>query len=620
MSYQVLARKWRPRYFAEMVGQEHVLQALINALDNQRLHHAYLFTGTRGVGKTTIARILAKCLNCEEGVSSKACGVCTSCREIAEGRFVDLIEVDAASRTKIEDTRELLDNVQYAPTRGRYKVYLIDEVHMLSGHSFNALLKTLEEPPPHVKFLLATTDPSKLPVTILSRCLQFSLKNLSPERIVEHLTMVLKEEKIPFDESGLWALARAAQGSMRDALSLTDQAIAHGGGTVVESEVSAMLGTIDRSAVLKICQALAMQDGVEVLRLVDELAELNPDYSAALADMIGLWHQVAVAQTVPEALDTHGGNTAALLALANALSREDVQLYYQICLLGRRDLPFVGEARVGFEMILLRQLAFEPVLDEGGGPRAAIKSAIGEAPNPVKKPETPSATHGLVADRKENSVLPARPEVSVASPPQQVAVTDTVVKPDLPGGDSLRKQTGDAPADSQPSVQTGVSTQGDSVVPFEADDNVSELRSSSLINLSEFNPVNWRVVFDQLDLGGLIKNTAANLILLQRDGSKLFFQLDGGHDALYDQRHRQGLEQALSAYFRESVQVEIEHASPSENNAEAFSKTPRAARQRELEERQQAAILSIREDPVVHLLIEKFNGQLLEETISPVEE
>ena len=267
MSYQVLARKWRPRSFREMVGQEHVLRALINALDHDRLHHAYLFTGTRGVGKTTIARILAKCLNCETGVSSEPCGQCSSCLEINEGRFVDLIEVDAASRTKVEDTRELLDNVQYAPTRGRYKIYLIDEVHMLSNHSFNALLKTLEEPPEHVKFLLATTDPQKLPVTILSRCLQFNLKNMSPERIVGHLTHVLEQEMVPFDEASLWLLARAADGSMRDGLSLTDQAVSFGGGKLSEADVSAMLGTIDYKLVQRLMNALISSDAAEVLLL-----------------------------------------------------------------------------------------------------------------------------------------------------------------------------------------------------------------------------------------------------------------------------------------------------------------------------------------------------------------
>ncbi|WP_134451501.1 DNA polymerase III subunit gamma/tau, partial [Pseudomonas aeruginosa] len=272
MSYQVLARKWRPRSFREMVGQTHVLKALINALDNQRLHHAYLFTGTRGVGKTTIARILAKCLNCETGVSSTPCGECSVCREIDEGRFVDLIEVDAASRTKVEDTRELLDNVQYSPTRGRYKVYLIDEVHMLSSHSFNALLKTLEEPPPHVKFLLATTDPQKLPVTILSRCLQFSLKNMPPERVVEHLTHVLGAENVPFEDDALWLLGRAADGSMRDAMSLTDQAIAFGEGKVLAADVRAMLGTLDHGQVYGVLQALLEGDARALLEAVRHLA------------------------------------------------------------------------------------------------------------------------------------------------------------------------------------------------------------------------------------------------------------------------------------------------------------------------------------------------------------
>lgn len=361
MSYQVLARKWRPRFFAEMVGQEHVLRALINALNEQRLHHAYLFTGTRGVGKTTIARILAKCLNCEQGVSATPCGECSSCREIAEGRFVDLIEVDAASRTKVEDTRELLDNVQYAPTRGRYKVYLIDEVHMLSTHSFNALLKTLEEPPEHVKFLLATTDPQKLPITVLSRCLQFSLKNMTPERIVGYLETVLDSEKIGYEESALWQLGRAAQGSMRDALSLTDQAIAYGQGEVFEHQVNAMLGTMDRGRVFKLAEILATGQVTELLAEVAAMAEHGPDYDEVVQALMQLWHKVAVAQVAPSSVDNSEGDQEAIMQLAGAMRAEDIQLFYQTALVGRKDLPLAADPRQGFEMILLRMLAFKPV-------------------------------------------------------------------------------------------------------------------------------------------------------------------------------------------------------------------------------------------------------------------
>lgn len=361
MSYQVLARKWRPAKFQEMVGQEHVLKALVNALDDDRLHHAYLFTGTRGVGKTSIARLFAKSLNCEVGVSSNPCGECSACREISEGRFVDLIEVDAASRTKVEDTRELMENVQYAPTHGRFKVYLIDEVHMLSTHSFNALLKTLEEPPPHVKFLLATTDPQKLPVTILSRCLQFNLKNMIPERIVEHLCRVLTAENIPYEEPALWLLARSADGSMRDALSLTDQAIAFGAGSVVEADVRAMLGTIDQRLVYRLVDSLAAHDAKGLLTTVDELSRYSPDYNAVLGDLISLMHRIALAQIVPDAVDNGLGDRELVLDLAGKLTAEDVQLFYQTALMGRKDLPFVPDAREGVEMTLMRMLAFRPV-------------------------------------------------------------------------------------------------------------------------------------------------------------------------------------------------------------------------------------------------------------------
>jgi DNA polymerase-3 subunit gamma/tau len=362
MSYIVLARKWRPKRFAEMVGQEHVLRALANALDSGKVHHAFLFTGTRGVGKTTIARILAKSLNCETaGVSSNPCGVCAACREIDEGRFVDLIEVDAASRTKVDDTRDMLDNVQYAPSRGRYKVYLIDEVHMLSNHSFNALLKTLEEPPPHVKFLLATTDPQKLPVTVLSRCLQFSLKRLPASLIGDRMKFIAAEENLQFDPAAAALLARAAEGSMRDALSLMDQLIAFGGGTLNEVNTRAMLGTIDRGHVGRLIDALARSDGPALLAEVRDLDRDAPDYDRALVELAAFLQRVAIVQIVPEAAQQDEEfDAASLTRLAAAISPEDVQLYYQIALGGRRDLSVAPEPRLGFEMTLLRMLAFRP--------------------------------------------------------------------------------------------------------------------------------------------------------------------------------------------------------------------------------------------------------------------
>lgn len=360
MSYQVLARKWRPKNFHQLVGQDHVSLALINALDTDRLHHAYLFTGTRGVGKTTLARILAKCLNCEQGISSEPCGVCSICEAIDAGRFVDLIEVDAASRTKVEDTRELLDNVQYAPSQGRFKVYLIDEVHMLSTHSFNALLKTLEEPPPHVKFLLATTDPQKLPVTVLSRCLQFQLKSMPPERVVEHLRFVLTEEKVSFDEASLGLLGRAADGSMRDGLSLTDQAIAFGQGNLVADQVATMLGVLDHQHLLDLLRALVSHNPQQLMAVVATLSEQAPDFSAVLQDLATLLHRLTLAQVVPEALAQEQADRQELITLAASLPAEEVQLYYQLAIEGRRDLPLAPDPRTGLEMTLLRMFAFRP--------------------------------------------------------------------------------------------------------------------------------------------------------------------------------------------------------------------------------------------------------------------
>lgn len=461
MSYQVLARKWRPRSFREMVGQTHVLKALINALDSQRLHHAYLFTGTRGVGKTTIARIIAKCLNCETGITSTPCGECSVCREIDEGRFVDLIEIDAASRTKVEDTRELLDNVQYAPSRGRFKVYLIDEVHMLSSHSFNALLKTLEEPPPYVKFILATTDPQKLPATILSRCLQFSLKNMTPERVVEHLTHVLGVENVPFEDDALWLLGRAADGSMRDAMSLTDQAIAFGEGKVMAADVRAMLGTLDHGQVYDVLHALIEGDAKALLEAVRHLAEQGPDWNGVLSEILNVLHRVAIAQALPEGVDNGHGDRDRVLALAQALPAEDVQFYYQMGLIGRRDLPLAPDPRGGFEMVLLRMLAFRPA-DTADAPRPVLKpvgisqatadSTRPVAAAPVVAPAVVSApaTVAAIAQPAPTPVVAAAQPVPEPEPaPEPVA--EAVI--DLPWNDPVEPEIVQPPA-RQPVLDT----------------------------------------------------------------------------------------------------------------------------------------------------------------------
>ena len=396
MSYTALARKYRPKTFSELIGQEHVRRALVNALTSGRVHHAFLFAGTRGVGKTPIARILAKCLNCETGVTAEPCGVCASCREIDAGRFPDLIEVDAASRTKVDDTRELLDNVQYAPARGRYKVYLIDEVHMLSAHSFNALLKTLEEPPPHVKFLLATTDPQKLPVTVLSRCLQFNLKRLPAAEIAAHLRTILTAEGVTFEAPAIALIAQAADGSLRDALSLLDQLIAFGGGRAGESEARAMLGSVARDHVVRLLELLGRGDSAELLRCAQSLEEFAPDYAQVLDALAGLLVRVGLRQAVGGYEGDELYAPEVLERLAAALSPEDVQLFYQTVIIGRRDLPLAPEPRTGFAMTLLRMLAFRPAAaaedTRSASTTSAQEAARGRAGGATSAPTASGAT------------------------------------------------------------------------------------------------------------------------------------------------------------------------------------------------------------------------------------
>jgi len=386
MSYQVLARKWRPRDFASLVGQEHVVRALRHALEHNRLHHAYLFTGTRGVGKTTLARILAKCLNCETGITAEPCGKCSACQEIDGGRFVDLLEVDAATNTRVDEMRQLLDTAQYAPTRGRFKVYVIDEVHMLSNSAFNAMLKTLEEPPEHLKFVLATTDPQRIPVTVLSRCLQFNLKQMPPAAVAEHLARLLKAEGVEFEQPALQLIGRAAAGSMRDALSLLDQAISHGAGRILAAGVRDMLGTVDQTYLLRLLEAIAEGDGAALMGIAGEMQARSLSFDAALQDLAGMLLKLALAHAVPDALETELPERERFLALAGRMDAESVQLCYQIALQGREDLALAPDEHAGFVMTLLRMLVFRP---EHDAPRAAQPAA------PAIRPR--SASGGAVA-------------------------------------------------------------------------------------------------------------------------------------------------------------------------------------------------------------------------------
>lgn len=423
MSYTVLARKWRPKNFSELVGQQHVMQALSNALDQQRLHHAYLFTGTRGVGKTTIARIFAKALNCEQGITSKPCGQCATCRSIDEGRFVDLIEVDAASRTKVEDTRELLENVQYAPVQGRFKVYLIDEVHMLSKSSFNALLKTLEEPPEHVKFLLATTDPHKLPITVLSRCLQFNLMRLTPTQIQNHLAYILQQEQVSFEDAALSMIAKSADGSARDSLSILDQAIAYGSGQVMFEPVQAMLGLVDQQFVVKILTALLNQAPQEIKAVMQELSLMGVDYEALNHQLIEVFHQLSLLQVLGALNDLAVVDESFLQQVAQTLSPEKVQVLYQIALLAQQDMRLAPDVRIGFEMALLRMLAFEPA--QGGSGSNEASSGMQNGANSIVTPQSVQAAPNEHSIAENNTQTPqqsvAREDVASTQPQTPVS-------------------------------------------------------------------------------------------------------------------------------------------------------------------------------------------------------
>ena len=555
MSYTVLARKWRPRTFEEMVGQEHVLQALSNGLDADRVHHAFLFTGTRGVGKTTVARILARCLNCEQGVSARPCGECSACREIDEGRFVDLIEVDAASRTRVDDTRELLDNVQYAPSRGRFKVYLIDEVHMLSRHSFNALLKTLEEPPPHVKFLLATTDPQQLPVTVLSRCLQFNLKRMTPGMIQAQLAKILEAEGIEFEPLALELLARAAEGSMRDGLSLLDQAIAFGAGRVRNDDVRAMLGTIDQDHVWAILKALAATDREALTAALRRLDERAPDYAGVLEELALALQQIGLHQHLPDALEAGASEREQIGALAEAISPEDVQLWYQIALIGRRDLPLAPEPRGGFEMIVLRMLAFRP---DTGGEAAAPTPARRSTGNPAAAAAAPKAA----------AEQPAAPE------PQ-------------PG----------------PQAQPGPPEDSPSVPASSADGSAGEAAGGR----------DWVSMVQALDLRGVAQQLAVNCWLERHEGSRIKLQLDPAHENLRLPAAEKKLLEALQRFHGDpELKLDI-------TVGEGEGDTPARREARRQDVRQKAALEAVQDDPNVRALENTFGARLNPDSVKPLD-
>ena len=541
-----LARKWRPRRFEDLTGQEHVVKALSNALTQGRLHHAYLFTGTRGVGKTTLARILAKCLNCETGVTPEPCGECSACKQIDAGRFVDLLELDAASNTGVDNMREVLDNAQYAPTVGRYKVYIIDEVHMLSKPAFNSMLKTLEEPPEHVKFILATTDPQKIPVTVLSRCLQFNLKPMTPQQVVQRLSHVLAQEHITAEPSALNLLARAANGSMRDALSLTDQAIAHGGGQLETRAVEAMLGTVGQAYLFDILDALARKDATSLMEQPQTLSGRGVSLAAALQDLGSLLTQIALVQVAPDALDETEQDAARIKQIAQTLDAESVQLYYQIALNGRRDMPFAPDELSGFSMTLLRMLAF--------------------APGSADLPKTQGAAlkvSGVAASRSVSAPVQTIPPVSRQEPTPSTATSKPVSAPVQP-------------------TKTPVAE--NPVVP-------------------SLSAANWPDTVANLKLGGMARMLADQCALNAHEGNVMRLGLAEAHKHLLDKTYQEKLVAALKQKFGDGLKVQFEIGA-------AVGVSPVEHRAKDKAEKQAQAVEAIESDPFVRDLVEQFDARI----------
>ena len=559
MSYQVLARKWRPRKFAELVGQEHVVRALTNALDTGRMHHAYLFTGTRGVGKTTIARIFAKSLNCERGQSADPCGECSVCTAVDEGRFVDLLEIDAASNTGVDDVREVIENAQYAPSRGRFKVYLVDEVHMLSKNAFNALLKTLEEPPPHVKFLLATTDPQKLPVTVLSRCLKFNLKRLLPDQISGQMRHILAAENISYEDVAIGELARAADGSLRDGLSLLDQAIAYGGGALHAADVHTMLGSVARGQVLGVFDALADGDGDRLLAECSQIASYSPDFGGVLDDVASVLHRLQLIQLVPGYRPEQGGDDdAAMVALAGRIPPEDVQLYYQMATSGRRDLQLAPDARTGFEMVLLRMLAFRP--------GDAVPAERGSRPMPA-------------------SQSPAGPSSGKASAPA-------------------------APARASAATPTSQAAPGAALAPAVAE---AATPPPAPIAQDANGLPDWEALIERANLRGPFSVLAQNAVLRERDGQTLVLALQPTHMGMAVEPMVSQMEERIGQALGERIRLRFVN-----RDQAATTQTPAARAAQARDSAQAAAERAIDDDPLVQTLKRDFGARVVPQSVKPI--
>ncbi|MFS7222303.1 DNA polymerase III subunit gamma/tau [Rahnella inusitata] len=655
MSYQVLARKWRPQTFADVVGQEHVLTALANGLSLGRIHHAYLFSGTRGVGKTTIARLLAKGLNCETGITCTPCGVCDNCREIEQGRFVDLIEIDAASRTKVEDTRELLDNVQYAPARGRFKVYLIDEVHMLSRHSFNALLKTLEEPPAHVKFLLATTDPQKLPVTILSRCLQFHLKALDPEQIRKQLENVLTQEAIATEPRALQLLSRAADGSMRDALSLTDQAIAMGQGAVTTETVAQMLGTLDDEQPLAMLEALVSADGGQMMAQVEQAASRGVDWENLLVETLSLLHRIAMVQLLPSVLDNHyAAIEQRLRELARVIPPVDVQLYYQTLLIGRKELAYAPDKRMGVEMTLLRALAFHPKVIIAEPVPQPVAAPVAQAPASHVPRTAPAQPQPSSPQQYNNDSPPPHGNAEPASMPDSTAqllqartqllrhqgsTTPKKAEPAAPGKARPANSALERLASVTERAQTLASVKKEPVAPVkeeayrwkaltepqESPEPVATPKALRTALEHEKSPElvsrlaeeaierdEWAAEISQLAIPKLVQQLALNAYREQPEPGKICLHLRSSQKHLNSPSAQKVLAEALSTLHQRTVELTV-----LEDDNLAV-KTPLEWRQTIYEEKLAQARQSIIADNNIQTLRRFFDAELDEESIRPI--